>query len=271
MSNLIGAHHASRISSGHAKDGTAQYDFTWAVNLGIRFNSFDLHRLSTGTPLLATMLRRMLDTAKTQGITEHVCCLDLGSIPDSKNSNWSQQLTAAIRRLPEVGYYMLTREPNAHGITVEDYVRFQQGTIPIIRAANPNAKIVSGCLGATHERAAWDWWFKVMSLDKSTDIVAVNFLGIEPKQIRDRLQSILSLGKPIWIGELGYPDLQQPHGWIAAAQYALDMGVQRVIYAPWPEDNALGGYEDYGILMQGGAPKEPQYSAMKRFIAQVQK
>lgn len=264
MKIIFGAHNALRIISGHVRDGSAQFDATWALKLGIKFNSFDLHRLSIGTKQQADMLRRMLDTAKTQGILEHICCLDLGSIEDSRNANWAQQLTAAIRRMPEVGYYMLGREPNCFGITPENYVRFQKITVPIIRAANPSAKIVMGCIGATHTTEAWDWRNSIIMADKSFDIFSFNWLGLDPFDMPS-----LDPSKPTWLTELGYPDVDQPHGWTTAAAVALRKGVQRIIFAPWP--SGCPDHETHGILNADGTPKQPQYDAMKLFIQRAQK
>jgi hypothetical protein len=185
---------------------------------------------------------------------------------------------------------MIGREPNGAGIDAKAYADWLKASYLIIKRANPHAKVIAGCLSQPEQLRSFEWYRIMLAKNKPGryfDIAAFNWLGDATGHAYGMIEAVSRLKAvftdlgipipPIWITETGtwggqHPtqgyqsEKQQGEDLILRALLAHGLGIERIFYAWWIQENLASGpdFLHYGVV-RNGIPKE-SYWMVQRFI-----
>ncbi|MFM0522556.1 MULTISPECIES: glycoside hydrolase family protein [Caballeronia] len=288
-------------AAGPYTTSTPEQQLAQLKDLGVTLYRSDVSTVA-GAQKLASVAQMMAES----GVTVYPVLLQQLNFPD-ENSAYQASYTLAqqIVNVQHYAYYEVTNElaPEClvgwvDGVNSTDYKNdcFQiargviRGLIAGIKSVDPAGKIViggntwmhlgldvmlangtqpdgtSGHPVVTWDITAWHWYSEQGDITHACGTLCYNVIG-----------TLQSLGKPIWINEVGMRPNFPGTADQAATFMANNMMGALLAIAPQYNIQSLQVYElyddpptgqgPYGIMLNDGVTKKPTYTAVKNFIA----
>lgn len=138
-------------------------------------------------------------------------------------SGWADYVRKQVAATPGVPAWEITNEPEMSWwggpIAPADYLRMLREAHSIIRAANPDARIVGPAVGANDAGVAYLKTLLDTGLLDYVDAVSIHYYVFHRSLQLDAVKRIVAGRKPIWITETGWTTSDQDGGEDAQLAY----------------------------------------------------
>jgi len=203
-------------------------------------------------------------------------------------SGWAAYVRKQVEATPAVPAWEIANEPEmtwwGGPLAPVDYIRMLREAHSIIRAANPDARIVGPAVGANDTGVAYLELLLAMGLLEYVDAVSVHYYEFHRNLQLDAVKQIVAGRKPIWITETGWTTSDQEGGEDAQLRYVrshydrergvlgADPAVTVIFNYELNDEHhpALPGKDDgWGLTYgpQGGFGKKTAYHEFKKLLA----
>ena len=138
-------------------------------------------------------------------------------------SGWPAYVKRQIEATPEVPAWEIANEPEmgwwGGPISAENYMGMLREARAIIRAANPDARIVGPAVGANAEGVGYLKTLVDLGLLDLVDAVSVHYYPFHRSTQLAEVKQVVAGRKPIWITETGWTTADQEGGEEAQRRY----------------------------------------------------
>ncbi len=216
-------------------------------------------------------------------------CLALLPWYSTDTSGWPAYVKRQVEATPAVPAWEIANEPEmgwwGGPIPAEKYVGMLREARAIIRAANPDARIVGPAVGANAEGVAYLKTLVDLGLLVLVDAVSVHYYPFHHSTQLADVKQVVAGRKPIWITETGWTTADQEGGEEAQRTYirshydrengvlAADPAVEVIFNYELNDERhpALPDKDDgWGLTYgpQGGFGKKAAYHEFRKLLAQ---
>ena len=205
-------------------------------------------------------------------------------------SGWAAYVKKQVQATPAVPAWEIANEPEmtwwGGPIAPADYMRMLREAHSIIRATNPDARIVGPAVGANDAGVAYLKSLLDAGLLDYVDAVSIHYYEFHRNLLLDEVKRVIAGSKPIWITETGWTTSDQEGGEDAQLAYVqshydrergilgADPAIELIFNYelnderhPAPPDEDDGWGLTYGP--QGGFGKKAAYDEFKKLLARA--
>ncbi len=148
-----------------------------------------------------------------------------------------------------------------------DYANFLTLTYNIIKAADPEAKVLHGSIFDTDSRSTF-FWNHVYGASPKFDIAAVQCTQSCDDEMKNMITKYYSMGKPVWITDVSYLGDEETQAKDLFRGYinTLGKGAQKIFYDKW---RITGGGKEELAALNTQTDKRKSYFALKTIIDKI--